>query len=242
LPAEQLQPLSRQLLQGSIELVAVAPHPSEGQAWWKGDGTPASEGPFLPEREGGNMTPQPDLLAREFVLRSRNLPAGASSVMWLFTPEASFTGAYGSPLSQAGEFMEEHHLVAASLPASARSVSIRAGIAIGAWMPIVTGTPGVSSGANLHWHVSFAEPMETRDGEVVIHVSIVRSRRDWEQRVVAFNRAGEKVIPSRTTSRTTQITAHFAGMRLSEIAEVRFEVRPFEWVEIPNIALYPAKP
>ena len=240
---ESVAPSTRQLSQGSIELVGVAPHPSIGKSWWTGDGRPATEGPFL--NQGSHVTAQSDQRAYEFVFRTRDLPAGASLPAWQFEPAASWAGG-GPPalMSDADADLRGYHLLSAALPEKARKVKIKAGIAAGAWQTIATsesrGSHSTSrSKEGVNWSISFGEPLETKDGEVVVNVAHPRHA-DWQMRVVAVNAAGEQVTPDRTSNFGEQIAARFTNLPLTETQEFRFQARRYEWAEFRNIALRPA--
>jgi len=236
---------STELPEGAIEVVGVAPHPSTGQTWWQADGSPAAEGPFL--NDGSTVYPQAQERAYEFVFRTRDLPAGASLPKWRFEPAANTAGGGHPELpSSPGVSLKGYHLVAAALPADAREVTIRAGIAAGPWETITSCEPqGRTSAATskhgIDWHIAFGDPLKTKEGALVLHVAHPQQP-DWQMRVVAVNAAGEEVTPSREASSGAQITAHFKGLTLPTIKEFRFQARRYDWAEFRNVSLAPRAP
>ncbi len=151
------------LTEGSIRLVAISEHPSKGKPWWTPDGAPASEGPF--ENEGLHCYPNPDEQAREFVFRTQDLPPDASSLTWKIDSVSGWAG--GEPPMRQGQFMPGYHLIAASLPKSDRTATIRAGAAYGPWATLSEKEgPGTLSESTSflgsHWTVAFLAPVEKR--------------------------------------------------------------------------------
>jgi hypothetical protein len=230
------------LLQGAVEVVAVAPHPALNQRWWKGDGSLLDGPGFI--NEGAKTLPSREEHAFEFVLRAPNRPPGASNPRWQFQPTASWAdGGNPARTDQPDKPLTDHFLVAATFPKSVKRVTIRAGIASGAWEAIAEcdGRGGLSTSRShgaTEWSVSFGEPVETKEGELVMHVSHTRPD-DWETRIVAINARGEEVRGNRSSTRNEQTAVRFSNVALADVKEFRLQARRYDWSEVADIPLEP---
>lgn len=205
------------------------------------DGNPAEEGPF--ENEEVRAVPPTGQRAYEFVFRARDLPADASAPKW-FVQDAAML-ASGAALSNAppGEPVAGYHLLVASLPAALERVVVSAGIASGKWTTLARQRGGHGSGrTEAHKGVvvtlKHESGTEKEKGELVVTVSDSRHA-EQETRVVAAIANGEEIAATRVTRMNGQSEWRFQGLTFASLAEIRFQVRPYEWVEFQDIALRP---
>ncbi|HEV7867475.1 MAG TPA: protein kinase [Chthoniobacteraceae bacterium] len=240
-------PFIGEFSQGSIELVAIVPHPSGWQMGWRMDGSPTSEGPFM--NEGSKTFPDAGQIAREFVFRTRNLPRGASLPRFHVTDAAATAGGAGGVEAPgaSGESLPDHHLLAATLPHNARTADIRAGVASGPWHTLYEGAAPMGSFATsithekVQWALTATAPIETKDGKVVV-TSTQPDHPAWEFRVCVLKRDGSELTASRVSGFNGQSAWSFSDVSLVAIDEFQFQVRPREWIEFRGIALNPSAP
>lgn len=224
---------------GAIRLVAIANHPSTNSVWWRPDGLPATEHRFrnLTARTFAEELERP----REFVFLRQGLPEGASTLMWRFDPPASTWGK--DELEVDGEPRPDYELVTAALPASAQTVTVKAGVATDPWETVAPlSQPGGGSYDmmfhGLAWRISYPPPVEAKDGTTVLTVSFTREP-DWEVRVVAVNTRGEEIAPASQGIVNDQMVARFRNLSPATLTTFRFQARRYRWVEFRNVALDP---
>ncbi|MDQ3624590.1 MAG: hypothetical protein M3463_19250, partial [Verrucomicrobiota bacterium] len=228
---------------GSIELLAVAEHPSTGGLGWRMDGLPALEGPFV--NEGSKTHPDASQWAREFVFRTRDLPVDASPLRFEFEGSAALVGR-GAPAagSAPGQSLANHHLIVATFPRIQRVASIRVGAAFGPWRTLTQSTGVGSFGKTVRherveWKIAHGTPIESKDGRTIVSCT-ASEYPDWEGRLVALTRDGKEVTASRVWMLNQQSDWSFADLPLGTVREFRFQVRPRHWVEFRGIQLVPA--
>lgn len=238
-----VMPSDGQLSQGAIDLVAVSRHPSTNQPWWRADGSLAHDRSFV-SRGSSRIEPGPDEHAFEFVARKRDLPYGASTIAWQFEHGASWVrGGFPARASEPRVPLLDHELVAATIPRNVTSVTIKAGVGLGAWETVATSNPRGGLGTSRlegasDWNISFGETVETKNNELAVHVAHTK-RSDWETRVVAVGATGREITSSRFWTANEQTAIRFDKLSLDDVKELRFQVRRYEWVEFRNVALQP---
>jgi hypothetical protein len=234
-------PFIARLPQGEIELVAVSRHPSEHKPWWTADGLPFPWKTLF--TWGSHSSSNRDQMAREFVFRLSGLPADASWPTWQLDPPASWAG--GRVGYEPNQGSPELKMISATLPSSARSVTVRVGVGMGPWETVAeqeARSSGMSSTSRhgQNWTVSF-----TRTGELEgnARITVVHTVMDWNVRVVAVNTDNVEQSTHDTESTGTdpfsETTATFTGLPLAKVKAFRFQVRPYCWVEFRNVSLNP---
>jgi hypothetical protein len=236
-------PFVASLPQGTIELVAVARHPSTDEVWWSPDGNPAREGPFKVEGVSVNADGG---MAREFVIRMAGLPAGASEPVWEF--EGGGSRATGGRPSLAARSLPDMRQAAVQFSSAAHTANLKIGFGWGAWETLCSepGTSGSASSSHDReghtWQVSFSQPTEKAGSAMV---TVAHSVKEWETRVVAVDKEGQEHASSGSNSggeAFEQQTATFSQLPLEDVSEFRFQVRPYRWVEFRNVSLEPGQP
>ncbi len=257
-------PFVGELTQGSIELVAITSHhpdwepgwradlhralelrtipPSAAQQAWRMNGEPALEGPFI--NFGSKVTLNPGEQACEFVFHTKGLPPDASSLFWEIPESRSSGGTRPALVAEPDKPLTDYDLIAATFPATTRATQIRAGIALDPWHTLAETRPGNATGMQtmhdgLPWKLTFSTVVESKAGETVATYSNT-DRSGWVQRLVAVTLDGEEIAPSYTSRLGEQAEARFAHLPLPDVAFLRLQVRPIQWVEFRGVPLTPA--
>jgi hypothetical protein len=234
-------PFIARLTQGSIELVAIAPHPSDGAAWWRMDGGPASEGPFF--NSGPKAFPDSGERAWEFVIHARDLPDGSSGPWWQIDDCTAWSGGETPSLAaNPSARLPNYHLVAARMPRSLGQTNVRVGFASGEWRTIYESNPRSPSGVSFsregeQWTLAAGSAVESKDGETMVTFSGGRHPM-FETRVAAMLATGQ-LVPGTGSSVNDQSEWRFSGTPLASIAKFHFQVRPVKWVEFRGVRLAP---
>lgn len=234
-------PFVGSLPQGSIELIAIARHPSDGGSWWQMDGTPATEGPFL-NRSVKSGTGE-GRRAYEFVLRTRDLPEDAA-MHWQLPGSFGWGGGSAPSLPSQPEIsLPGYELVSATFPEKTRVTNVRAGIATGAWETLKENAPGASAAASFshageEWSVTQASTIESKEGTTLVTYASP-THANWQTRVVAFLENGREVPATRTSALNDQSEWRFENVALESVKQFRFQARRYQWVEFRDVALVP---
>jgi hypothetical protein len=220
-----------------IEFSGVGEHPMqggvEGSRWWRPDGTWLNE----PVRSESSIREYelefyPASLVREVAVKFQ-IGEGASVKLDCETQP-------GGRCRSAGTLREADAIYASyALPGDARTMTVKVLYAAGRWKLAgrcdrVNGGPG---GRNV-----FFSPLAVRT-EPGAHVlaTVTHILRDDEVRIVALDRSG--AIHPATLGSTWSHTQVIQEQRqlmlgLEDIAEVRFEARPWQWIEFRNVTLH----
>ena len=124
-------PFIGEIDEGTVELIALAPHPSEGAAAWRADGSPATE-PF-PSNGGGSFAA--GKVMREFALRvrSRTVP---STPLLNFDPAAGYFAMGSSTNAESADRTSLVHVLTVACPPDAQGVSFTVAVAEGSWQTV----------------------------------------------------------------------------------------------------------
>ena len=176
------------LSQGEIELVGISYHPSTNQPWWRPDGSPCPEGPF--ELRSSTSSATGESMTREFVIRLTGLPADASGPVWKLD-RGSWAG---SLVYVGGQLVPDLQGISATVPKSARTVTVKVGVGMGAWETVANQVPGGSgmtgvSHQGSNWVVSFPK---AEGGPGGARILVTHTVRDWETRVLAVDTDGKE--------------------------------------------------
>ncbi|NQV33795.1 MAG: hypothetical protein HQ515_13965, partial [Phycisphaeraceae bacterium] len=242
LETEAQYPFIAQLPQGSIELLGICEHPSEGKDWWAPDGSPAQEGPF--HTRGSHTRVHADQQAREFVIRVRDLPTDASFTSWKIESSIGLVG--GTLVSDDGHDSRELRMRSATLPDDLQSTHLRMGVGLDEWLTLGRSTGGSgmrsTSRGGQAWTFSFLDAVQAGPD---IQVTVLHTiSQDWQIRTVAMTDAGEQVYgPSKGMVSTgmSHLTTTFSNLSLGSIENFVFQVRPYHWVEFRNVSLVPGR-
>jgi beta-lactamase regulating signal transducer with metallopeptidase domain len=223
---------------GTVELLGVSYNPSKGKPWWKPDGTALSPG-FV--TSGSSVFPRPECQAREFVVRVEGLPQGSYALKWKLEPPGSSAGGQGGVMRDDGKSAADLNMIAAETPLSAKSVTVKIGVATGAWQDAEQSPPGesqVTSGQE--FSASFGKGYELRGKATVMTVS--HNIKDQDVRLVAVDLQDKEHVcngmESGSLDAFSQVTATF-DLPLDQVKIFRLQKRPYNWIEFHDVALEP---
>jgi len=218
----------------TMELLAVAPHPSKGKAWWRPDGTPLAEA----EKPYPGMTNNRGQYNYEFVFRF-------SGVQGL-DERLEIVGAKGMSVQynlkdHSGQSIPDLSVALGRLE-DGQEATIRYGIAAGAWTTVSEFNLRRSSslaqgkaGGGVIWP---ARPYE-EDGKTV--VVCVHTMVEKAARVVAMLADGQEVPPLGRSGggvRGVQGNSYRFNVPIGQIERFEFQTRPFDQLaEFHNVSL-----
>ena len=236
------QPYQATLPNGvTVELVGVSYYPSEGKQWWRPDGSPLAQAPY--DGIGPGTIGE---VAREFAVRLGAPDIASLSTTWGLDPSVGWSR-HDAPLRDDVP-VDDVRSVSAAFAAGQTAVTVRVGVAAGEWQTLarngqlsggtyVTGPdyrvilPGLSDQRGRSTEVTYAFTLEAD-----------KARMAW--RLVAVDTSGVLHVASNTGSVAGGLglqKAQFNGLAPDRVKEVRFEVRPYDWVEFRNVSLEPGQ-
>jgi multidrug resistance efflux pump len=192
----------------------------------------------------------PNQNVRQFIFRADDVPAGSSDLQMNRGAGAS-QQTHGNPQTT-------YYMTTAALPKSDATVNLKAGIATGEWKDIceVDWSPGnqVATSAttldNVDWNVSFNAPVEMADKSTLIAIGFSGLRgmtktpitnADYETRLIVLDKDGHEhtdgLPEGATINGTARWSVTFKDLPLDRIKTLRFEARPYTWVEFDNVVL-----
>lgn len=237
----------------AVELLAVSRHPSEGEPWWRPDGSPGEVEPF--ETSGRfTLTHDREHKAREFVVRVHGVPDDLSMIQRGFDPSLG-SGGIGTPM-KSGRHLADHRDFRAAFAPETKTTTLRVALAHDPWQTLVDGIDplGVRRSFTVHrdgrlWSIILAEAVEAGDDiRLSIMHTVEKAGRPgdpshWDTRIVAVDREGRERSGAKNRSAGAGDARHdvttFASLTLAEVGEFRFQVRPYHWIEFRDIALDP---
>ena len=221
----------------TIEVVAVSPHPSGPNTWWRPDGAPLEHAPCDASRTK-HSSDEP-VIVRAIAVRISNLPTGADSHWWI-------AGANGGSLSQAahdGKPVDGLSLATTLLSKDAKTCTILFRVAAGPWETVHDSgnSPGAYSSRTRNSFI-FSDSIATPKGTAL---SVSHDIEDRQVRIVAVDKMGE-THPGTTRSgsglaKFRQLTVEF-DLPPDQIKGYRVQAREYEKLEIPNVSLKPFGP
>jgi hypothetical protein len=181
-----------------------------------------------------------DEKALTFLVRFENLPADASWPAWQIDPSSFWEG--DSVVDAHGAIVPDCKMLSASLDASAQTADFRVGISMGAWETVITQKAHRADTSSFsrdgqQWKVTFREATAgATAGTTQVSLTTTVSYPRWYTQLVAVARDGSEHATSIGYDGENG-TAVFRDLPLSAIMELRFQVRPYYWVEFKNVAL-----
>jgi tRNA A-37 threonylcarbamoyl transferase component Bud32 len=231
---------SDRLAAGSVELLALSRHPSDG-TWWRPDGAPSTEGPF--ENPGVTNLAGPGQRAVEFVFRTRGLPEGASTPIYEFEGHRGASGRSGPRVN--GKAVSGGHLYAASFPLQQETTTVHAGIAIDPWETLGSDATREGGGSRNSlvrrgqpWHFTFVNAIEDRSTNTTL--TVLHDIQNHQVRAVAVTTDGQEVTSLLNSIEQDHLIATFVGLPRGKISLFHFQARPYRWTEIKEVRLEPS--
>jgi hypothetical protein len=215
--------------------VGASTQPSGPQTWWGPDGTPLDSAPVDPSR---NRLNEPHRDVRVVLLRVSDLPKDAT-LKWLPTDVTDYWG--GRPTKD-GEKTKGLEVYVASFPRDLERCAVRARIASGRWETEAShdGSGGFSTvKGSFKYYFGKARPYHGGTA-----IAVAQNIVDRDSRVVAIDRRGQVVTPVYSSGgggETLSLLDVEFRVPPEDIVEYQVQSRPFERVEIEDIALKPRK-
>jgi RNA polymerase sigma factor (sigma-70 family) len=216
----------------TVEVIGVSSVPSGPDTWWRPDGTPLHRAPRDPTEQEAKAD---DVTQKVFVVRVSRIPREADHE-WSI---AEARGAAQGPTKRDGKRVPGLFETIATLPADARNCTVRFKVAAGPWITIrstgkYTGCGRTKDEASY----IFGDATATATG---MSLSVTHNIQNQFVRLVAVDVAdSEHPGVTQSTMDVTvfrQVKFDF-DQHLEQIKEFRLESRPYEQVEIPNIAIH----
>jgi len=246
-PVRQMHPpFMASYHEGTVELVALAPHPSAGESCWQPDGAPSTE--RMPELEGHNWAA--GKIVREILLRVHSQSGTPPSPVLRFDRTSNFSGMGHAiyPADKKTPLMIIYQQFAA--PPGACQFNVQVGVADGPWETALAFdrpanqyefSASQGGGANDNWEGSVQTTAQ--DGATVALAFSYSDRVDYETRL-AYLKADGTINPLRgSNSASVQgVTRSIASLPRNEFASIKqFQVqrRHYQWVEFRNVSLEP---
>ena len=249
-------------INGTTLLAGVTDADKLGNPWWSANGALLPM-PVLDTRvhkTGGAFVDSGDLLPTKRLAFAFRLPPSTQG--WTVEYEVPQSRGFssdgfwptklrsnsGKTEAQAFADTQGCRVLTAEFPATLTRTNIRLGLASAQWKTVAAINAATNPSGLLHQEGNtkfLVSPLtDAIDLSVVPHaVMTVATDTADDVRVVAIDKEGREVLPESISGNSIgsldQITVRFA-LPLAQIKEVRVEARPFQWVEIKDIALQPA--
>jgi RNA polymerase sigma factor (sigma-70 family) len=222
---------------GTIEVIGVSTHPSGPNTWWGPDGSPLDQPPCDPSNT--SLATNEKTMVRAIVARVSNLPPDANAGWWI---DQAKSGSGGTAVRD-HKIVPGLGIVVVELPKDLATGTIRFSAATGPWQTVATlnGFAGAGSAHDNSPNYISGKAIATQRGTTL---TVTHDIQDDATRLVAVDRDG-KEHPSLDGAGVglkgfTQLEAEF-DLSPEEFREYRLQQRPYERMEIPNIALEPTK-
>jgi len=216
----------------TVELVGVCDWPQEGRRCWWPDGlTIPME--IYPVKK--NVEPRFGKYGFMFKL------TGPDDLNFSWNKILGASGWHGSckVVDSQGNQLEGFEAAISDMENGRLSTTIRIGIASGPWTTISSHDGkrmSIGQRNDVLWSQAFQSYSSTHI------VASYEWRKDRVERVIAIDKEGKLHTTghgSVASGKIDQLTASFRNIKLGQIEEFRYQVRPYHWVEFKNISLRP---
>ena len=237
---------------GSIELLALAlagshyPGTNQLNTSWRPDGTLTANLNYEPGGSGSlGDSRDTNSIYRNVYLRSKNLPKSASAMVVEENDPA--VGAIADVSYLNVRQVANTAVVLLQLPAKAETLHLKIGVATGPWTTHPIGIPQSDLGSSIafdqdgiSWRACVQSIVEN-EGSTKI-VAFHTAAGGWQSEFVLVDKVGKEWAPLGSAS-TADGLGHLAGecegLKLSEVKEIHFRIRPYQSVEFSHISLQP---
>ena len=241
--------------QGSVEFLTLAtagrdfPGTNQDQIWWRPDGTLTTNLNFR-TRGSGTMGDRDDtnVAYREIILQSKGLPADASDMQFQSSdPDISAT--WGWEAWQNGRQASNTFIGQIQVPAEAKTLNLKIGVAAGPWtrdelLKIPQSDLGSSidiSQGLIQW-AACIQSLEEKNGSTKAIASYTAVA-GWQSQLILVDFTGKEwplAGSGNTLGGLCYLTATCDGLKLSQVKEIHFRIRPYHSVEFNNVSLEPS--
>ncbi len=219
----------------TLEVVGISTRPSLPDMWWNPDGLPLTLPPCDPSEVRVHL--DGEVIMRTVVVRLRGLPPGADHRWGVVEAVANDSG----PATIGGEAVPDLEEKGFAFPKDQARCTIFLEVAAGPWKNVYTTdgkgalARGDRNGTSLASNKAIASKLGTS-------ITFTHDAPDLAVRVVAANRMGNQ-YPGRIEvtgfGTIRQLTAEFE-MEPKAIRDFVFQTRPYERVEVGDVALWPS--
>jgi|GEM_PF-2623491 len=228
----------------TVELIGVCEHPSEGKQWWQPDGTMLATRPYEKTEHTANLQ---NRLVREFATQFTYQGQEPIGVEWdaLKGQVDVFDKTFRSVSKTTHTYMS---LV--DFPETQGKCTVRVGVAAGPWQTQHEADHNelLAQSAEAAPPATFAlEQSGDKNTPLRVRIDLNKDedryhRVQWQ--IVALDAKGNihksRARAGYTGSMTTRTyLAEFSNLRFEDLKNVRFQTRPYQWVEFKNVSLKP---
>ena len=222
----------------TVELLGVCEYPSEGQRWWRPDGSALEPAPYRTTRNKRELKEG----FRDYELVVRYGGAPDMDIEWS-VPDSTGTGVTGSPYDASGRAIGDLTVCTVRFPQTQTVADLRIGVATGAWETRAVHRPVDREGAySLGGGRAVAFGIaHFQEGRTLVPVTTNFSRDDIDFRVVAVREQEEAYTGglSGFGDGNLRSLTYLFNCPLSEIKEFRVQTRPWTWVDFKSVSLRP---
>ena len=226
-----------------VEFLGLAPSPSEGQSWWKPDGSPAAAGPK--EKFGGKfsgLTPKQQSQCREiwFVIRGATAAVRSHSIV-----EGETQGSIGNSVFDPKSQLYTFRRAGGPIPDRSKT-NIRIGLSLSDSLPLrilnLEGKKTISGASTeaiqkLDEIVQFQSFTETPDGIELRIGKLDGLQNKASIDILAIDKDGTEVRSNSSTGNTTS-SGFLFRLPKDKLAKFAYRLRPYtHWVTYDNVSL-----
>jgi RNA polymerase sigma factor (sigma-70 family) len=215
----------------TVEVLGISAYPTGPKTWWGPDGSPLAEAPCDPPEK--HVTAQ-DVVYKVIAVRWTGEPPHAG-LRW------GVREAHGSSRDaprRAGKPIPDVEVAVIGVASELKSCTVDFSLATGPWKTVSTAGSGASSGGANRLAYMFSEPIETKSG--VLRV-VTHNIGDQDVRLIAVDREGKEHLPvghhPECGARGFYQMMREFDLPTAQVAEFQLQTRPFERLEIKDIAL-----
>ena len=242
-------PFVAHLQQGTVELLALAPHPSTNAPSWHPDGSPSCE--RFPSLSGSDSAA--GKVVKEIAFRLRTHDAGSLSYPVLRCDKDAEVSGMGSSL--AGEGTNQNAVIyvqALACSPTARNVNVKFGVAEGSWETVFStekprtnangGSCGEQESDKTGLWEAHVQMTESKGGDVALAFNY-SFKDDYETRIAYVNADGTAApLRGNGSFGAGGLINGITSMSAADYAQInafQLQRRRYEWVEFRNVSLQP---
>ena len=248
-------PVIARLSQGEVELVALAtarfffPDTNFVRSWWRPDGS-LTTGTNYESGSSGSLggLNNSNSAYREVILRTEGLPAGASGLQ-IEESDPAIAMTWGNPYLN-GRPVSNIILGLLQLPPEAKTLHLKISIPTGPWVEdFPLSIPQTDTGSSIafdhqgtRWQAT-VQSLEEINGSVKF-IGYHTDLKGWQSEFVLIDRAGKEWRPqggASTSDGLRHLAGRCEGLKLSQVKEIHFRIRPCQSVEFRNVSLMPGQ-
>ncbi len=217
----------------TVELIGISTNPSGPKTWWAPNGSPLGKAPL--DQANRPFERPADRKMRGFAVRV-TVPKGIEG----FATEWSIAQSSGYGADSSGTAALGVVGAWADLPSDAGTTTVRLGTAIGAWKTELTAMGGGTTAiVPDQGSIGVTRARAIPKGCAIVAADSLRGP---NVRIVAVDLDGKEHTQSAgsvSSSGNLRMSDLEFDLPLDRVKEIRFQTRPFEWVEFKDVPLEP---